>query len=243
VLSEADIAELRAACEPVDLRYTFFNENTGHGKGQNRLAKDIAGGYLMFLNPDIVLAPDALAELLIPFSSRSDVGITEARQTPFEHPKEYDVKTGETSWASGGCMFIPAALFHQIGGFDEVFFMHCDDVDLSWRVRLTGKVIQYCPSAIVFHDKRLSASSALWMPSEAEKQYSAEGFLLMSHKWSYPKAALAALTSFKLSKSEHHKKAVQNYTRRKADGTLPQPIDPKKTVSEIVKFNYGKMRY
>jgi len=198
----------------------------------------------MFLNPDVVIAPDAFSELLKPFEdANGNIGITEAKQVPFEHPKEYNRNTGETSWASGGCMFIEAELFWEVGGFDEIFFMQCDDVDISWRVRLTGKKVIYCPTALVFHDKRLSATYAQWVASEAESQYAVEAFLLMSRKWSRPDLTMAAIALYKASNNENHKKALDAYDKLKAEERLPTPIDPRHKVSEFIKFNYGKMRF
>ena len=39
---------------------------------------------------------------------------------------------------------------------DPRFFMYCEDVDLSWRLRLRGYAIVYAPEALVYH--RLSAT-------------------------------------------------------------------------------------
>jgi GT2 family glycosyltransferase len=39
---------------------------------------------------------------------------------------------------------------------DPAFFMYCEDVDLSWRLRLLGYAIIYVPDAVVYH--RLSAT-------------------------------------------------------------------------------------
>ena len=72
--------------------------------------------------------------------------MTEARQTPVEHHKEYDPQTGVTSWAATALAMIPYAVFQEVGGFDEkTFFMYCDDVDFSWMVREAGYQIIYGP--------------------------------------------------------------------------------------------------
>ena len=42
-------------------------------------------------------------------------------------------------WASGACFFIRAEVFHQLGGFDEDFFAHQEEIDLCWRVHHLGK--------------------------------------------------------------------------------------------------------
>src|SRR3546814_11373930 len=40
---------------------------------------------------------------------------------------------------SGACMYLPRALFERVGGFDEGYFLHCEDLDLCRRVRDAGR--------------------------------------------------------------------------------------------------------
>jgi GT2 family glycosyltransferase len=47
-------------------------------------------------------------------------------------------------------------LWEVLGGFDEDFFMYCEDVDLNWRAQLAGYRCLYIPQAVVYH--RLSAT-------------------------------------------------------------------------------------
>ena len=136
---------------------------------------------IIIINPDIFLSGDFFIETL-PLICSSDVGIVEARQVPLERPKEYDILTGETSWASGACFFIRTDIFNQLKGFDENFFMYCEDVDLSWRVRNLGYRILYQPRALAFHDKRLSVS-AKSNPTEFEIYHTCLSSLLMAYKW------------------------------------------------------------
>src|SRR5439155_10815925 len=80
----------------------------------------------------------------------------EARQIPLQHPESYDETTGDTGWASGACMLQRRSALDEVGGYDdEHFFLHVDDVDLSWRLRLAGWRVVYVPRATVFHDKQL----------------------------------------------------------------------------------------
>ncbi len=68
-------------------------------------------------------------------------------------------------WVAGGSFMIRKELFHELGGFDERFFLFFEDTDLCRRTRLCGKRILYCPSAIVYDKKRrLSDMSAWRMP-------------------------------------------------------------------------------
>lgn len=165
----------------INICYSYFNENTGFGRGHNRLGLGATSDYILIINPDIFLSGDFFIETL-PLICSSDVGIVEARQVPLEHPKEYDILTGETSWASGACFFIRTDIFNQLKGFDENFFMYCEDVDLSWRVRNLGYRILYQPRALAFHDKRLSVS-AKSNPTEFEIYHICLSSLLMAYKW------------------------------------------------------------
>ena len=54
-------------------------------------------------------------------------------------------------WASGAALCIKAAVFFEVGGFDDSFFAHQEEIDLSWRIQLKGYYVYSCPSSIVFH--------------------------------------------------------------------------------------------
>ena len=54
-------------------------------------------------------------------------------------------------WASGACFFIRSETFHQLGGFDEDFFAHQEEIDLCWRIHQMGKIILYTPETKVYH--------------------------------------------------------------------------------------------
>ncbi|MEN9332096.1 MAG: hypothetical protein RLZZ94_1186 [Bacteroidota bacterium] len=57
----------------------------------------------------------------------------------------------EVFWATGACMFIRADLYHQLGGLDENFFAHMEEIDLCWRAQLLGQKVMVVPSAEVYH--------------------------------------------------------------------------------------------
>ena len=54
-------------------------------------------------------------------------------------------------WATGACMMIRSKLFKNLGGFDEDFFAHMEEIDLCWRLKRQGYVIAYCGSSAVYH--------------------------------------------------------------------------------------------
>lgn len=57
----------------------------------------------------------------------------------------------EIFWASGAAMLIRSELFHQLGGLDEAFFAHMEEIDLCWRVRNAGYKIVVVPKSVVYH--------------------------------------------------------------------------------------------
>jgi GT2 family glycosyltransferase len=60
-----------------------------------------------------------------------------------------DIK--EIFWATGACMFIKNKVFHELGGFDEDYFAHQEEVDLCWRAKNKGYKVYYVGMSHVFH--------------------------------------------------------------------------------------------
>ncbi|MEJ0032155.1 MAG: glycosyltransferase family 2 protein [Bacteroidota bacterium] len=52
---------------------------------------------------------------------------------------------------SGACMMIRAELFRTLGGFDEDFFAHMEEIDLCWRMKRMGLKTFYVGSSTVYH--------------------------------------------------------------------------------------------
>lgn len=63
---------------------------------------------------------------------------------------QYDQET-EVFWASGACLFVRAELYHRLGGFDNDFFAHMEEIDLCWRLKNAGYKIMFCPDSVVYH--------------------------------------------------------------------------------------------
>ncbi len=163
-----------------------LDRNTGFGGGCNaghaRVFKEGAG-YVVFLNNDTVVDPGFLEPLIAPFRSSGDVAITVPRIYFMDYPEriwyaggEVNLCTGriahrgirkkdgrcfavsgETGYATGCCLAMRARDFSRTGGFDPSFSMYGEDVDLSLRIRLSGKKILYVPASRVWH--RVSASA------------------------------------------------------------------------------------
>ncbi len=54
-------------------------------------------------------------------------------------------------WSSGAAMMIRSSLYHEMGGLDEDFFAHMEEIDLCWRLQRAGHVIWYEGTSTVYH--------------------------------------------------------------------------------------------
>ncbi|MCH8535490.1 MAG: glycosyltransferase family 2 protein, partial [Flavobacteriaceae bacterium] len=57
----------------------------------------------------------------------------------------------EIFWASGACIALKKSVFEKLGGFDEDYFAHMEEIDLCWRMKNAAFLIYYTPRAEVFH--------------------------------------------------------------------------------------------
>lgn len=65
---------------------------------------------------------------------------------------------------SGACMLMRKDLYQKLGGMDEAYIMHCEDLDLCMRIRRAGLELIFVPGAKVIHEKGHSSSrKPLWV--------------------------------------------------------------------------------
>ena len=57
----------------------------------------------------------------------------------------------EIFWASGACFFVKSDVYHKLGGLDDDFFAHMEEVDLCWRIKNAGYKVMAVPGSEVFH--------------------------------------------------------------------------------------------
>ncbi len=137
------------------LHYMQSAGNIGFGAAHNKLMAEwfaSGGEFYIATNPDGAFHPDAVINLMQMMRAHRNRALIEAMQFPAEHPKTYDPYTFETPWASGACLVVPRALYEQTNGFDETFFMYCEDVDMSWRAKALGFAVRICPRALFLHE-------------------------------------------------------------------------------------------
>ncbi|MBV8539972.1 MAG: glycosyltransferase [Pseudonocardiales bacterium] len=63
-------------------------------------------------------------------------------------------------FGTGAALLVRREAFERLGGFDERFFMFCEDVDLGWRLNLRGYRVRYEPRSIAYHRHHASLRGA-----------------------------------------------------------------------------------
>jgi GT2 family glycosyltransferase len=167
--------EIDAAAARERVRVVSPGRNLGFAGGCNEGARHATGDAVVFLNPDTVVAPGALAELVRPLDDPT-IGIVSARLRLLDRPELLNSAGNEVhvtgiAWAglygepaervaelrdvafpTGAAMAIRRKLFEELGGFTEELFMYQEDLELGWRVRLRGLRVVVNPAADVYHD-------------------------------------------------------------------------------------------
>jgi N-acetylglucosaminyl-diphospho-decaprenol L-rhamnosyltransferase len=80
-----------------------------------------------------------------------------------KEPVAYEAPSSP-DWIGGACLLIRRSLLEELGGFDEGFFMYCEDVDLCRRIRDAGLDVRYEPSAVAFHEGGRSTPKGSMLP-------------------------------------------------------------------------------
>jgi GT2 family glycosyltransferase len=149
--------------------------NLGFAAGCNLGAAATEGEVLVFLNPDTVVAPGAIAQLARTLEDER-IGIVMARLRLLDRPELLNSRGLELhvtglSWAggygeeaasvdelrdvaaaSGTAMAVRADTFRELGGFTDELFMYQEDLLLGWKARLAGLRVVVDPEADVYHD-------------------------------------------------------------------------------------------
>lgn len=196
-----------------------LSENRGYAHGINIGAREATGDILAFLNNDIEVSPQWLSEAVSKLRSADDIGAVQCKSIFYESKDiidcvglsidrfnvaniigrnekdngQYD-NLPEIGAFSGGAMLIRKELFKQIGSFDETYFMYFEDVDLSWRLRLSGYKIVPASNSLVYHVGSASSGivtpTRVWDPSPFFAFEMTKNYLYCWFKNSKPKTVI-----------------------------------------------------
>lgn len=66
----------------------------------------------------------------------------------------------QADWVNGACLFFRSEAFSELKGFDERYFMYCEDTDICLRLQLAGWSMQGADWAVM-HDARRNTGRSL----------------------------------------------------------------------------------
>ena len=157
------------------VRLVSLDRNHGFAGGNNAGAREARGRYLAFLNNDTIADAAWLRTLRDGLDEERDVALATSRVVYMHDPAIVDsagdgmtrsggafkrhhggpasevAESRDVFGACGAAFIIPKAVFDEIGGFDEDFFLSHEDVDLSYRAQLRGYRCRYIADSVVRH--------------------------------------------------------------------------------------------
>ena len=150
-------------------------ENLGYCEGNNVGIRVANGKFVIVLNPDTIVEPNWINELLQGYEKFGH-GIYQPKFLTIDNESilqstgnmiqlfgfGYSRNKGDKdenqsnnieniNYASGTCLFTTKEIFTQLGFFDSFLFAYHDDLDLCWRASMQGIQSYYIPTSIVFH--------------------------------------------------------------------------------------------
>lgn len=152
-------------------------KNFGYCEGNNIGIRYSKGDFIVIMNPDTVVEPTWLQELLAAYNKHGE-GIYQPKILSFNE-KNVLQSTGnmihlfgfgfsrdlgvidnnqhnkieQIGYAAGTCLFTSSNVLKKIGLFDPFIFLYHDDVDLGWRAAQIGIKSYYVPSSVIYHVK------------------------------------------------------------------------------------------
>lgn len=63
---------------------------------------------------------------------------------------QYD-SPADVLWITGACLMVRSSLWKELGGLDDRFFAHMEEIDLCWRAQLRGWKVTVVPESVVYH--------------------------------------------------------------------------------------------
>lgn len=169
--AEDSTMDMLASLEPSFRLRAVWQENRGQAVALNRGIAEARGRFCLFLDDDIILSPECLAEhLRLQQESGETVGIGQLTLALPEdagwyvrafaegwlrHYQALNKGNGRVTWEDcyGGNMSAPRSALLECSGFDTSL-RRGFDVELAYRLEQRGCELRYLPSAIGCQDER-----------------------------------------------------------------------------------------
>lgn len=163
------------AAPNISLRFFRSEQNLGFAGGNNLLAREAKGKYLVALNADAFPEPDWLEQVRLATEAHpkhflasqlllaSNPNLLDGewnvyhasglawRRNHFKPVNSAELQEREVLSACAAAGIYPKPAFDAVGGFDESFFAYMEDIDLDFRMQLAGYSCIYLPQAKVHH--------------------------------------------------------------------------------------------
>jgi len=153
----------RFAVERIDNRV-----QQGFGANHNQAFARCATPWFLVCNPDIRLDRDAVGELLALATGHAGLLAPRIQEPGKREPEPYRAlltpwellrkrlpgwqPPPNPRWVAGMFMLLRAPAYRQVGGFDERFFMYCEDFDLCIRLEQAGWPVLAAHAVVVIHE-------------------------------------------------------------------------------------------
>lgn len=144
------------------LKFIQSPQNIGFGRAMNLAASHAVGEHFLITNPDIIIDDEGFVQkLAIEVDKYPNYGAMtcqllnaknedKSEFSGFEFNHQLGLPEG-TRWLSGAFLFFRRDIYHRLGGFDEDFFMYCEDEDICLRVQRLGLKLEKINSLYVYH--------------------------------------------------------------------------------------------
>lgn len=137
-------------------------KNVGFGRAMNLGAKQATGEHFLITNPDIIIKDtDFLKKLVIDIQNYPIYGAMTCRLLNEKGEDKSEFSGFEFNhtlglahsprWLSGAFLFFRKEIYQALNGFDEDFFMYCEDEDICYRVQKMGLKLEKINSLSVRH--------------------------------------------------------------------------------------------
>lgn len=179
IVLTANVPEEIAIEHDVGIRVEVLKNRQPRGFGANHNAAfaHCDTPWFLVLNPDIRIDRDVVAALLAGGEPSAGLLAPRIKEPSKASPEPFrDVLTpwellhrrlpgheppATPTWVAGMFMLVRSEVFAALHGFDERFFMYCEDFDLCARMRLLGWKLQVVPQVQVSHDAQRASNRSL----------------------------------------------------------------------------------
>lgn len=175
-----DQSHLKCKEKFTEIKLVENKENLGYCEGNNVGIRQCGGEFIVILNPDTIVSPNWLAEILSAYRKNGDglyqpkilslyedsiiqstgnmlhlFGFGFARDKGVLDSNQRN-EIEQIGYASGTCLFTSMNVLKKVGLLDSFLFLYHDDLDLGWRASQIGIKSYYVPKSVIYHAESYS---------------------------------------------------------------------------------------